>query len=85
MTLAIGLSARGSISAGCSSRPAGLMIATGLAFALVEHLRGVLLVAFVGTINPSSGGVSIFVPLEHTLLARSARIRTARGCSRATA
>ena len=30
-----------------------------------------LLVAFVGTINPSSGSVSIFVPLEHALLSHS--------------
>jgi predicted MFS family arabinose efflux permease len=31
----------------------------------------VLLVALVGTINPSAGSVSIFVPLEHTVLSRS--------------
>lgn len=50
----------------------GMMLATGLAFAASNALWIVLLIAFVGTINPSSGNVSIFVPLEHAVLARSA-------------
>ncbi len=49
----------------------GLMVATGLAFAASSSYAVLLLVAFVGTINPSSGSVSIFVPLEHALLADS--------------
>ena len=49
----------------------GLMIATGLAFAASNTYAIVLLVAFVGTINPSSGSVSVFVPLEHAVLSRS--------------
>ena len=49
----------------------GLMIATGLAFAQSSTYALVLLVAFFGTINPSSGSVSIFVPLEHAVLSRS--------------
>lgn len=48
-----------------------LMTATGLAFAGAETYVAVLLIASVGTINPSAGSVSIFVPLEHALLARS--------------
>lgn len=48
-----------------------LMIATGVAFANAETYAVLLLVAFVGTINPSSGSVSIFVPLEHALLSHS--------------
>ena len=31
-----------------------------------------LIVAFVGTLNPSSGDVSVFLPLEHARLARAA-------------
>jgi MFS family permease len=50
----------------------GLMVATGLAFAASSTYAVVLLVALVGTINPTAGNVSIFVPLEHTVLARSA-------------
>jgi hypothetical protein len=30
------------------------------------------MVAFAGTINPTSGSVSVFVPIEHAILARSA-------------
>jgi MFS family permease len=48
-----------------------LMVATGLAFAVSGAYAVILLVALVGTINPSSGSVSIFVPLEHTVLSRA--------------
>jgi len=50
----------------------GLMIATGLAYARASTYAAVLLVAFLGTINPSAGSVSIFVPLEHAVLSRLA-------------
>src|SRR5204862_5797003 len=45
-----------------------LMAATGLAYAAAGDYSVLLLVAFVGTINPSGGSTSIFVPLEHTIL-----------------
>jgi MFS family permease len=48
-----------------------LMAATGFCFASVEGLWPLLLIAFVGTLNPSSGDVSVFLPLEHTVLAQS--------------
>lgn len=54
---------------------AWLMAATGL---LLAGLGGIgafwplLIVAFVGTMNPSSGDVSVFLPLEHARLAESA-------------
>jgi MFS family permease len=48
-----------------------LMVATGIAFAGTSSFPILLLVAFVGTINPSAGSVSIFVPLEHAVLAGS--------------
>ena len=51
---------------------AGLMTATGLAFSVVEEFWVLLLVAFAGTINPSAGTVSVFAPLEHSVLAREA-------------
>ena len=50
---------------------AGLMIATGCAFAGVQGFWPLLLVAVIGTLNPSSGDVSVFLPLEHSLLAQS--------------
>jgi hypothetical protein len=49
-----------------------LMATTGLAFAASSTLAVILLVAFAGTINPTFGSVSMFVPLEHAILARSA-------------
>ncbi len=45
-----------------------LMIATGLAFAVVHQFWPLLLIAFVGTLNPSSGDVSVFLPLEQSVL-----------------
>jgi MFS family permease len=51
---------------------AGLMAATGVAFPNIEHVVLIALVAFVGTINPSSGDLGVLVPLEHAVLARSA-------------
>ena len=45
-----------------------LMAATGIAYAAANDYAVLLLVAFVGTINPSGGSTSIFVPLEHTIL-----------------
>jgi MFS family permease len=47
---------------------AGLMVATGIAFPNVEHLAFILLVAFVGTINPNTGDTGVLVPLEHAML-----------------
>jgi MFS family permease len=52
-----------------------LMVATGVAFALINEYAVLLVVAFAGTANPSAGSVSVFVPLEHALLAREASDR----------
>ena len=48
------------------------MVATGLGFAAFGAFWPLALVAFVGTLNPSSGDVSVFLPLEHARLARAA-------------
>lgn len=50
-----------------------LMVATGLGFAGLTAYWPLLLVAFVGTLNPSAGDVSVFLPLEHSRLAASAQ------------
>lgn len=49
-----------------------LMTATGLGFAGLTEFWPLLLVAFVGTLNPSAGDVSVFLPLEHSRLAVAA-------------
>lgn len=50
-----------------------LMAATGLAFAGLSAFWPLLLIAFVGTLNPSAGDVSVFLPLEHARLAEAAQ------------
>ncbi len=50
-----------------------LMAATGLMFAGLSSFWPLLLAAFVGTLNPSSGDVSVFLPLEHARLAEAAQ------------
>jgi MFS family permease len=57
---------------------AALMVATGVAFPAFQHLVFVTLVAFVGTINPSTGDIGVHVPLEQAYLAQntSSRDRT---------
>jgi MFS family permease len=56
-----------------------LMAATGFGFAGVTAFWPLLLIAVIGTLNPSGGDVSVFLPLEHAALARAvhARQRTA--------
>jgi MFS family permease len=49
-----------------------LMAGTGFCFAAGSAFWPLLLVAFVGTLNPSSGDVSVFLPLEHARLAETA-------------
>jgi MFS family permease len=55
---------------------ASLMIATGVAFAFVHDFVLLLVVAFAGTINPSAGSVSVFVPLEHAVLSNEVSDRS---------
>lgn len=48
------------------------MAITGFAFANESSFWPLLLIAFFGTLNPSSGDVSLFLPLEHARLAEAA-------------
>ncbi len=45
-----------------------LMILTGLGFSLANDFWPLMVVAFVGTLNPTSGDVSVFLPTEQSLL-----------------
>jgi MFS family permease len=49
---------------------AGLIVVTGLIFPAVQTIAPVLLVAFIGSINPSGGDLGMLVPLEHALLTK---------------
>jgi MFS family permease len=56
-----------------------LMIATGFATASVTEFWPLVIIAAVGTLNPAASDVTMFSPLEQTLLARAttAQSRTA--------
>lgn len=50
-----------------------LMAITGLSLASVSSFWPLFVVAFVGTLNPGSADVSVFLPLEHARLAQATR------------
>ena len=50
-----------------------LMLGTGLGFAGLTAFWPLLLVAVLGTLNPSAGDVSIFLPVEQAVLAETVR------------
>jgi MFS family permease len=52
-----------------------LMLATGIGFASISDFWPLVLVGFAGTLNPSSGDVSVFLPTEQSVL--SAEVATA--------
>jgi MFS family permease len=45
-----------------------MMVATGIAFAFATDYAAILMVSLFGTLNPSSGNASIFVPAEHSIM-----------------
>jgi MFS family permease len=49
---------------------AALMAGTGVGFAVITDFWPLMVIALVGTLNPSSGDVSVFLPLEHAVLAK---------------
>jgi MFS family permease len=53
-----------------------LMILTGLGFVLETRFWPLVVIGFIGTLNPSSGDVSVFLPLEQALLAESTSDRS---------
>jgi MFS family permease len=71
LTLAVGLAghrvpARRLLFAAC-----GLMGLTGIGFSQAHEFWPLVLVGFIGTLNPSGGDVSAFLPLEQSLLAHA--------------
>lgn len=70
LTLLVGLSAGRAPTRTFLIGAALLMASTGVAFAVVSDFWPLVVIAFVGTLNPSSGDVSVFLPLEQAELAR---------------
>ena len=52
-----------------------LMAGTGLGFACLSGFAALMVVAFVGTLNPTAGDVSVFLPTEQALLAQGEDVR----------
>jgi len=46
------------------------MVLTGIAFPNAQHFPVLATVAFIGTINPTTGDIGVHVPLEHAALAQ---------------
>jgi MFS family permease len=75
LTLAVGLwgghyNRRRVLLAACA-----LMLATGLGFAGVTSFWPLFVIAVVGTLNPSAGDISVFLPTEQAVLSESAAPR----------
>jgi MFS family permease len=69
LTLAVGLSAHRLPVRTLLLAATGLMAATGLGFFAVTWFWPLLAVAVVGTLNPSAGDVSVFLPVEQAFVA----------------
>jgi MFS family permease len=74
LTIGVGVGAGRVSSRSILLAAAALMFATGVAFAGIRSFWPLMVVAFVGTLNPSAGDVSVFLPTEQALLAEA-------GCS----
>src|SRR5437868_9939293 len=70
MTLAVGVLARRYPLRNLLLLGAVLMAATGVALPAFEPIAAIVIVAFLGTINPSSGDIGLLIPLEHASLAQ---------------
>jgi|SRR5437868_9876434 len=69
-TLAVGVLARRYPLRNLLLLGAAFMAATGLALPAVQPIVLIVVVVFIGTINPSSGDIGMLVPLEHASLAQ---------------
>ena len=78
LTLLVGLVAHRFRTRPLLTSAAVLMAVTGAGFVFVHDYWPLMVVAFVGTLNPSAGDVSVFLPLEQSSLSRtvSAKERT---------
>ncbi len=71
LTLAVGLVADRWTTRGVLLGASALMLATGIGFATFSEFWPLLVIAFAGTLNPTSGDVSVFLPTEQAALASS--------------
>lgn len=72
LTLLVGLGAHRASLRRLAMAAAMLMVLTGVGFASTERWLALMIVAAIGTLNPSAGDVSVFLPLEQAMLADGA-------------
>src|SRR4051812_19784261 len=72
LTLAVGLRAHAYPRRRLLQLVALLMVATGIGFAAFEGFWPLAAVGLIGTLNPSAGDVSVFLPTEQALLPATA-------------
>jgi len=68
LTIALGLAAHRLPRRPVLLGAAALMLATGIGFAVASGFWALLVIAVVGTLNPSAGDVSVFLPTEQAAL-----------------
>jgi len=71
MTLAIGLIAHRLRTVRLLTSAATLMVLSGIGYALETEFWPLLVIALVGTLSPTASDVSVFAPLEQTLLSNA--------------
>jgi len=69
LTLLLGIAAHRVTSRRVLFTATALMIATGGGFAALTSFWPLFVIAFLGTLNPSAGDVSVFLPVEQSILA----------------
>ena len=75
LTLAVGLASNRVGQRAVLIWASGLMVLTGLGFFACTSFWPLLVVAVIGTMNPSAGDVSLFLPAEQTALADAVEVR----------
>ncbi len=73
LTLVVGLAPHGLRPLRLLKAAAVLMLATGVGFTLARSFWPLFAIAVIGTLNPSAGDVSVFLPMEQALLAETVR------------
>lgn len=68
LTIAVGMRAHRMLRRQLLQIVSVLMIATGIAFSITTTFVALIVVAVIGTMNPSGGDVSVFLPTEQALL-----------------
>jgi MFS family permease len=73
LTLLIGLVPHGLRPLPLLKAAALLMLVTGAGFTLARTFWPLFVIAVIGTLNPSAGDVSVFLPMEQALLAETVK------------